>query len=96
MKNFTPIRDVLTKILKRKRICDDIKSLKLFTEWEKIVGERFARYAHPIRVKKNVLYVEIEDPAYLSHMEYIKANLIEKISKATGKMICDIKFTLSE
>jgi predicted nucleic acid-binding Zn ribbon protein len=96
MKSFTPVKDVIFQILKRKKLCEEIDFLKIFAEWEEIVGERLAMYAKPIRMRKNILYVEVKDPTYLSHMEYVKEKLIEKIINLVGKEIKDLRFVLPD
>lgn len=96
MKGFTPISEVLAGILKKRRLCDEMEFLKIFSKWEEIVGKRFAEHAHPVRIKKNILYVEVKDPSYLSHMEYMKGNLMDKITDLIGKEIGDVKFVLSD
>ncbi len=96
MKGFSSVAEILSEILKKKKLCDQMEFLKIFSHWEEIVGEKFFEYARPLRIKGNILYVEVKDPAYLSHMEYLKENLMDRIAEKTGKEIGDVKFILSD
>ncbi|MCX7858113.1 MAG: DUF721 domain-containing protein [Deltaproteobacteria bacterium] len=94
MKKFTPLSEVLISILKKRKLCDEVEVLKVFSRWEEIVGERLAEHAQPLRIKKKVLYIGVKDPTYLCHMEFMKGTILEKVNTATGKQVEDVKFLL--
>lgn len=96
MKTFFRVGEVLNGILRKKKLLDEFELMKVLCRWEEIVGERVAKWAKPLRAKKRVLYVEVKDPSYLSHLEFLKEELKRKIVEKVGTEFKDIKLILSD
>lgn len=93
---FTPIQKTLMKILKGLHI-SDLESVKLFALWDKIAGEKLAAHCQPVRVNKGILFIEVDDPIWLTQLKYMKIDIQAKITEALQKeTVKDIKFYLKQ
>ena len=91
---FVPLRVSLAKILKKHNI-KDLDETKVYSSWPRIVGEKMAAHATPVRTTQKVLYVEVDDPLWLSQLKYMKIDIMEKIETTVKEgFIKDIRFFL--
>lgn len=91
---FTSLQKTLAKVLKGYRI-NDLESIKVFAIWEKIAGEKMAAHCQPVRIDRGILYVEVDDPVWLTQLRYMKIDIQKKIEETLQKdSIKDIRFYL--
>ncbi len=91
---FTPLQKTLAKVLKGYRI-NDMESIRIFSLWREIVGEKMADHSQPARVTNSILYVEVDDPVWLTQLRYMKIDIQDKIEEKLKKnTINDIRFYL--
>ncbi|HOP86257.1 MAG TPA: DUF721 domain-containing protein [Syntrophorhabdaceae bacterium] len=94
---FTPIHEVIDRVIKKYRIDGDIDAYKVFSVWNDIVGTKLSGHAKPVKIKEKVLYVSVDDPLWLAQIKYIKQDIIEKLCIAIKDDIFrDIKFFLKK
>jgi predicted nucleic acid-binding Zn ribbon protein len=91
---FVPLKDSLAKILRKHNI-KDLDETKIYSSWPRIVGEKMASHATPVRITQKVLYVEVDDPLWLSQLKYMKIDIMEKIDTTVKEgFVKDIRFFL--
>lgn len=91
---FTPLQKTLAKVLKGYHI-NDMESIRVFSLWPRIVGEKMADHCQPVRITGGILYVEVDDPVWLTQLRYMKIDIQEKIEEKLKKDILkDIRFFL--
>ncbi len=91
---FTALQGTLKKILKRHNI-RDLEEVKIFSAWELIVGQKTARHTRPVRTADGILYIEVDDPLWLSQLKYMKPDILDRIEETIHKDIYkDIRFFL--
>jgi predicted nucleic acid-binding Zn ribbon protein len=77
---------------------DLVSSLKSYRKdrfvfWENVVGEKIAKVAFPVKDKKGVLFVKVEDSIWRFELARRKEELIDKINEHLKKnSIKDIVF----
>jgi len=52
----------------------------VFADWERLVGEVIAKHTRPQRITNGVLFLEVDDPAWASEMEWMSEELLRRIS----------------
>ena len=93
---FTPLQKTLAKVLKGYRITD-LESIRIFAMWGQIAGEKMAEHCQPVRVTKGTLYVEVDDPVWLTQLRYMKIDIQNKIGETLQKdAVKDIRFYLKQ
>jgi predicted nucleic acid-binding Zn ribbon protein len=91
---FISLQKTLAKVLKGYRI-NDLESIKVFSIWGKIAGEKMAAHCQPVRIDRGILYVEVDDPVWLTQLRYMKIDIQNKIEETLQKdSIKDIRFYL--
>ena len=93
--SFVPLKKALENVLLDCNFTGDIEAYRVFNRWEDIVGEKTAKHTKPVRVNRGILYVEVDDPLWLSQLRYMKIDIIDKIDRTIKKGILkDLKFYL--
>ena len=93
---FTSLQKTLAKVLKGYRI-NDLESVKLFAMWDGIAGEKLASHCQPVRISRGILYVEVDDPLWLTQLKYMKIDIQAKIEEVLQKdSVKDIRFYLKQ
>lgn len=92
---FVSLKKAIENVLLDCNFTGDIEAYKVFNRWGDIVGEKTAHHTKPVRVNKGILYVEVDDPLWLSQLRYMKIDIIDKIDRTIKKGILkDLKFFL--
>jgi predicted nucleic acid-binding Zn ribbon protein len=92
---FVPLQKTLSKILKEKKITEDLDLFRIFPMWSDIVGHKTAQHTRPARIKGHILYVEVDDPMWLTQLRYMKADILDKIEMNIKKdAFKDLRFFL--
>jgi len=92
---FVSLKHTLEKVLKGYNITGNIESYKIFHLWPEIVGEKTAGHTKPSSIRENILYVEVDDPLWLTQLRYMKIDIMEKVDRRIKKgALKDIRFFL--
>lgn len=92
---FTVLKDILKRVLREQAFGGDIEAYRVFSEWEKIVGQRVAAHTRPARLAGRLLYVEVDDHLWLSQLKYMKTDMMRRINLAIKPgLFEDLKFFL--
>jgi predicted nucleic acid-binding Zn ribbon protein len=92
---FHALKGVLTTVLKGYHLEADLEAYRIFHLWEEIAGDRLAQHAQPVRITGSILYVEVDDPLWLTQLRYMKADILAKIDSRIQKGIFkDVRFFL--
>ena len=84
MRNPEKIGGILSSLLKKLGLWDDVRGEKIFIDWKEIVGEVVARYAMPVRFEDGELWLKVIDPNWRTEIFNIKQVLKEKINGRIG------------
>ncbi|HEX2965618.1 MAG TPA: DUF721 domain-containing protein [Syntrophorhabdaceae bacterium] len=91
---FVPLKNTLGKILKGHNI-KNLDEIKIFSSWPEMVGERIAAHTRPVNVNNKVLFVEVDDPVWLTQLRYMKREIVNKIdTQIAAGLFKDIRFFL--
>ena len=91
---FVPLKSTLGRILRDHNI-KDLEEIKIFSAWKNIAGERMAMRTRPTNISNRILYVEVDDPLWLSQLKYMKQDIIGKINLIIKKdLFKDVRFFL--
>jgi predicted nucleic acid-binding Zn ribbon protein len=94
-KGFEHIGDVIPNVLKTYRCESDGNLAQVWHFWDHAVGEAIAANAQPEAFKGNILLVKVNSSVWLHHLQFLKANIINKLNDALGEaVIKEIKFKI--
>lgn len=82
----------------KKEINDLLKGIKdeskrKYAFWEEVMGEKIAKVARPVKNKKGVLYIKVEDATWRFELARRKSEIQERLNEYYKKsLIKDIVF----
>jgi len=68
-------------------IKEQLRQKKWLQKWPDVVGKHICRYAHPLFLKKGVLWVEVSDSNWLYHLTTLQPKIIADYNKIIGSDI---------
>ncbi len=70
-----------------------MQELQVLNIWKECVGEAIARYSTPLEIKKNKLFVRVENAAWRYELSLKKVQIVDKLNDSfKKKLIRDIIF----
>jgi predicted nucleic acid-binding Zn ribbon protein len=88
------IGKILTKNLRNLGIDRRLKEESIVLNWNRLVGERIASKANPLRVRDSILFVSVENASWRNELFFMKRKIIEELNRSVkGNVIRDIVFT---
>ncbi|MBW1615041.1 MAG: DUF721 domain-containing protein [Deltaproteobacteria bacterium] len=91
--NVFKLGDFLTDALAKHRISYDTFMLKAWEVWEEALGDFMSSQTKPAAFKGGLLIVNVDNPAMMQQLHFLKKEVISKLNKAMGEnVIKDIKF----
>jgi predicted nucleic acid-binding Zn ribbon protein len=92
---FTHLKKVLESVLKENNFEEEIETYKIFSVWEEIAGSQVAAHARPVRINQGTLYIEVDDPLWLTQLRYMKLDILRKIERGLkAGLFTELKFFL--
>lgn len=89
------IATFLPKLVRQKGWETQIDLHSVFLHWGDVAGD-IAAYAQPEKIVKNILYVQVDNSAWMQQLQYRKVELLERLnSRLKLSQIRDIRFTLA-
>ena len=94
---LSPIKDVLKTVfaeLDRQKNCsrEDVEA-----RWLEIAGKTAARHSRPVTLRKSVLAIWVDSPAWMHELSLRKRTLLKRLKSVFGKdRIAQIQFKIGE
>lgn len=84
---------ILTRSLRNLKVDRRIKEQSVVLNWEKVVGERIASRAVPIKVRDSILFVRVENASWRNELFFMKRKIVEQLNQSVkDNVIKDIVF----
>ncbi|MEN6464202.1 MAG: DUF721 domain-containing protein [Syntrophaceae bacterium] len=83
------VGDILQDTLKRRNIPIDCRDQEIVTGWEKTVGPVIFQQTRPEKIRNRTLYLKVSSSIWMQQLQFMKAELIEKVNAALGKEAVD-------
>jgi predicted nucleic acid-binding Zn ribbon protein len=93
---FVDVKSVLGRVLKQWNISPaEVDAYAVFHVWGEIVGEQVASRSRPSRISDRRLFVEVDDPLWLTQLKYMRVSILDRIGERIGRgIIYDVRFFL--
>ena len=79
--SFTSLKQILESVLKEHKLTSNIDAYSIFSVWDEIAGPTVANHSRPVRLHGDTVYVEVDDPIWLSQLRYMKQDILQKIDR---------------
>jgi predicted nucleic acid-binding Zn ribbon protein len=92
--NPEQIGKILTKNFRNLGIEYRLKEESIVLNWSRLVGERIASKAIPLRVRDSILFVSVESASWRNELFFMKGKIIRELNQSVrANVIKDIVFT---
>ncbi len=69
----------------------------IFQTWPKIAGHDVAAHAQPAIIRKNTLWIQVDNSAWMHHLQLLKPDLLQRINAALDdKQLSDLRFVMGQ
>ncbi len=91
------ISKILDSVITKKNFYIKIKGNIALLKWDKIVGDKLAKFTTPLYYREGILYVGVVSSLFMRELTAIKGMILEKIQKEVGESpIHDLRFRVIE
>ncbi len=91
--NERSLGDIIKDVLKRHGLEDKVTEARIFSLWEKIMGQPIAKYTNRLSLNQGCLIVYLRSSVLRNELAYAKTKIIKMINDELGKpVIRDIVF----
>jgi predicted nucleic acid-binding Zn ribbon protein len=59
----------------------------VFSGWAEVVGDHLARHARPVALRRGVLILAVDNPAWVTELRYLEADLLQRIDDAAPGVV---------
>ena len=67
----------------------------IFPRWQELLGEEVSSHAQPLKIERDVLWLEVENSSWLQQMQYQKLELLDTLNSSFRlSRLKDIKMVL--
>ena len=91
--NERPLGAIIKTVLKKHGLEDKLTETKIFSSWEKIMGQPIAKYTSKLFLKRGNLIVYLRSSVLRNELTFAKTKIIRMINEELGRpVIQDIVF----
>lgn len=93
MQGALPVGELLSRSFAGTPLGRRLAEVRVWQVWEKGVGERIARVAHPLSMRDGILTVGVTNAPWLQQLRFLKGEIIARLNGVLGdETIRDIFF----
>jgi len=81
LKQAAQVGSLLKQVLSDQGLDDRLSRYQAWLIWDKLVGEQIANRARPLRIRQNVLEVQVDHPVWMQQLQMLKPKILEKLNR---------------
>ena len=81
MKKAEKVGALLKQVLGNQGLGEQLSRYQAWLVWDQLVGEQIAQRARPLRLRQNVLEVQVDHPVWMQQLQMLKPKILEKINQ---------------
>ena len=78
------LAEALASVYATKQWTRQWQLFQLVKSWPAIVGEQVAALTAPAFFRREVLWIHVQDSAWMQHLQYVKLDLLDRVNVALG------------
>ena len=90
------VHAVLEQFFSKKGWNSKLKEYRLWTHWPEVVGPKLSNRCHPLKLQNLVLTIGVSNSTWLTQLQFMKLELIEKVKEKLQISLKDILFRVQE
>ena len=85
MKKAEKVGSLLKQVLGNQGLDDQLSRYQAWLIWDQLVGDQIAQRARPLRLRQNILEVQVDHPVWMQQLQMLKPKILEKINQQIPK-----------
>jgi predicted nucleic acid-binding Zn ribbon protein len=81
MKHAKRIGSLLNELFDQPGLGEQLSRHQAWLIWDKLVGEQIAARARPLRLRRNILEVQVDHPVWMQQLQMLKPQILKKIAE---------------
>jgi predicted nucleic acid-binding Zn ribbon protein len=91
--NFTPLGDVVDKLMKAYQLDGKLKEIEVLNKWEEMMGRAVAVRTKNIYIRNKILNLELDSSVMRDELLNGKSVIIQRVNETAGStLITDVWF----
>ncbi len=87
------LRNELDEFMEYIGLSEKMQEMKILKVWNECVGETISKFSKPVDIKKNKLYVSVENAVWRYELSARKVEILERVNQnLKNKLLKDIIF----
>lgn len=87
------LRDELDEFMEYIGLSEKMQEMKILKVWNECVGDTISKFSKPVDIKKNKLYVSVENAVWRYELSARKTEILERVNQnLKSKVLKDIIF----
>lgn len=79
--------DIVTDVLSQLPHASWVQEYRVWTAWEKVVGEDVARVARPLKIQDGKLFVMVSHPVCVQELQFGKGRITARLNQQVGRAV---------
>lgn len=93
--DFAQLRETFTRVYALHQWGNQQHLIQLLRDWPQIAGKQVSQLTRPAFFRKDVLWIYVQNSAWMQHMQYVKLDLLQRINNALAAItVTDIRWQL--
>lgn len=76
------LAEVLKTALDKWKLTPILKRHEVMAAWDSLAGPQLAQRARPLKIQGSQMVLEVDHPAWIQELNYLKPRLLEKIAQS--------------
>lgn len=90
---FSPMKDVVDKLMRAYQLNGKMKELEVLDKWEEMMGKAVATRTEKLYIKDRILYIQLNSSVMRDELQHGKQIIIERVNQQAGfRIVEDIWF----
>jgi predicted nucleic acid-binding Zn ribbon protein len=81
-KRFARVGDILPTVLRSFGLDRRLKEQEILAIWPRVVGEEIAARTQPVKIERGVLYVRVDQSAWMQELHFMEREIIKKLKES--------------
>ena len=77
--------EVLQAALARLPAAAELADYAVWTHWDAVVGPALARHARPVRIRRGMLLVAVDDSLWMQELQFLKQEMCARLNARLGR-----------
>jgi predicted nucleic acid-binding Zn ribbon protein len=87
--NVMSLGDAIKALLKQHNLERGYSEAGLIRSWERIVGPMIANHTTSLRIRKRVLFIEVDSAALRNELGYAREKILKALNQEAGQELID-------